>query len=355
MRLLVVTVAADRSEAHLFAGLRERGFSVEVWADPKRTHPHLSALRLSPHPLAVRGRIDLAAVRAIRARLAASPVDIIYAPRNDTLAVALPAARPFRIPVVGYRGTIGHLSRWNPGDWLTYLSPRVARIACVSEAVRRYLLTFGMPPERPVTIHKGHDPAWYADNRFDRASLKLPPDTFCFGFAGNIRPVKGVDVLLDAVGSMSASRPFVLLLAGEIRDPSIEARLRDDKRLKGRVLALGYRTDAWAILGRCDAVVMPSVEREGLPRAVVEGMAQGVPAVVTDVGGLPELVRDGVEGRVVPPRDPSALRAAMEDMLADPARRARWSTAARHRIETDFHITRTIDRYTTLLRTAAAR
>lgn len=354
MHILVTTVSSDRPEAHLFSGLRELGFEIEIWAAPDRPHPHLAAAGFTPRPLAVRGRLDRAASRAIRTRVEEGTVDAIYAPHNVTLAVSLPAARARGIPVVGYRGTIGHISRWNPGDWLTYLHPRVARVACVSEAVRAYLLGFGLPPHRLVTIHRGHDPAWYAGGRFDLAACGVPAGGFRLGFAGNVRPVKGVDVLLDAVAGLPPETPLRLVLAGEIREPAIERRLREDPRLRGRVFALGHRPDAWAMLGQCDATVMPSRAREGLTKAVIESMAQSVPVIVSRVGGLPELVRDGVEGRVVPPNDAAALRSAILDMMADPARRRVWGDAARRRIETEFHIRLTIERYAALFHEAAA-
>jgi glycosyltransferase involved in cell wall biosynthesis len=354
MRILVTTVAVDRSEAHLLAGLRERGFDIEVWASADRPHPHLDTVGFAARPLTVRGRLDRAAIRAIRTRVEEGTVDLVYAPHNSTLAVSLPAARARGVPVVGYRGTIGHISRWNPGDWLTYLHPRVARIACVSEAVRTYLLGFHLPPQRLVTIHRGHDPAWYVGGRFDLAACGVPAGGFRLGFAGNVRPVKGVDVLLDAVAGLPPETPLQVLIAGEIREPAIERRLRQDARLRGRVFALGHRPDAWAMLGRCDATVMPSRAREGLTKAVIESMAQGVPVIVSRVGGLPELVRDGVEGRVVPPNDAAALRAAILDMMADPARRRDWGDAARRRIETEFHIRLTIERYALMFQEAVA-
>ena len=100
--------------------------------------------------------------------------------------------------------------------------------------------------------------------------------------------------------------------------------------------------------------VMPSVDREGLPRAVIEAMAQSVPAIVTRVGGMPELVEDRVSGLVVPPRDPAALATAIVSLAMNGTRRAHYGAAARARIESHFSITRTVERIHALLDDAAA-
>ena len=81
---------------------------------------------------------------------------------------------------------------------------------------------------------------------------------------------------------------------------------------------------------------MPTVEREGLAKAVIEAQALGVPAIVTDVGGLPEIVRDGVTGLVVPPRNARALADAILALAADPERRRAMGAAAVRRVEEVF-------------------
>ena len=93
---------------------------------------------------------------------------------------------------------------------------------------------------------------------------------------------------------------------------------------------------------------MPSLEREGLPRAVIEAMCLGVPPIVTDVGGMPELVEDGKSGRVVPPGNPRALADAMIAILIDRDLRDTCGQNARLRIEEHFNIKTTITRMATL-------
>jgi glycosyltransferase involved in cell wall biosynthesis len=148
-------------------------------------------------------------------------------------------------------------------------------------------------------------------------------------FAGRLSPEKGVDTLIEAVGRVPAVR---LHVAGEGPD---RGRLEDiaDRTAGGRVRFLG-RLDANevdAVINDALAVVLPSRWYENQPMIVLEAFARGVPVVVTDIGGTPELVRHGVDGLLVPPDDADALAAALRTMADDPAR-----AQARERALSDF-------------------
>ncbi|MCE9616401.1 MAG: glycosyltransferase family 4 protein [Lentisphaerae bacterium] len=345
MHLLIVTHTSDRSERAIYGRLATRGHQVDVLCAADA--PGLDALRaagVAVQPIHIRHRLDLTAALAVRRAVRQRAPDVVYAPRNDSLAVTLLGVRGPRPAIVGYRGTIGHISRLDPACWMTYLHPRVARIVCVSEAVRAYLLGFHLPPGRLVTVHKGHDPAWYdALQKPTRASLGLPPDAFLLGFTGRVRPVKGGEVLLQALARVPRELNVHLVMVGDIVDPGVR-RLAQGATLRDRVHALGFRQDAAAIAAAFDAFAMPSLEREGLPRAAIEAMCQRVPPIVTRVGGMPELVADGVCGLVVPPRDVDALAMAIMALARDRDYARALGTAARRRIETDFHIDVTTDR-----------
>jgi glycosyltransferase involved in cell wall biosynthesis len=292
---------------------------------------------------AFRSRVDLPSIRRLRERIRSGRYDILHAFSNRALANTLIASRRVRPRrIVAYRGTSGHLSRLDPASWLTYLNPGVDRIACVSDAVRQYLESRGVPPRRLRTIYKGHDVAWYRPA--PRGALRefgVPDEAFVLGFAGNMRPVKGVDVLLRAALALPPSRPVHLLLMGEVRDRRVE-QLARAPGLRDRVHLAGHRPDAASLSGACDAVVMPSIAREGLPRAVIEAMAQGVAPIVSAVGGMPELVVDGECGLVVPPSDPAALADAIVRLARDPGLRRRYGRAARQRIVEHFNIDKTV-------------
>jgi glycosyltransferase involved in cell wall biosynthesis len=248
------------------------------------------------------------------------------------------------VPIATYRGTVGHLSWLDPSSWLTFLNPKVKKILCVSEAVAQYLRDIKVKEDKIVTIYKGHDVAWYKSEPPPRRSIGLPDDAFVVGCTAMMRPVKGVDILIQAVQSLLSELPRLhLALIGGIKDPTIE-KLIETFPDKGRLHLTGYRDDATRLATLCDVTVMASKTREGFPKSVIEAMAQGVPAIVTNVGGMPELVGRGEAGIVVPPSDVAALADAIRSLYNDGGRARELGALGRTRIEQVFNVNVTIDK-----------
>jgi len=163
-----------------------------------------------------------------------------------------------------------------------------------------------------------------------------------------------VDVLLEAALRPELSgRPEIhFLLVGEVRDKRIASLARQGANLK-RVHMPG-RIDRAATLAKlCNVCVMPSLKREGLPRAIMEAMAQEVPVIVTDVGGMPELVEHNRSGLIVPAGNAAALAEAIAELADDPNHCAEMGKRAKERIMNDFHVTRTIEQTLRLYREIA--
>lgn len=344
-RLLVVATSLDRPHVALLEGLRAAGVVVDLWFDPASPR-RADILKRFPDArfLSVRHRLDGRAARTLRRWVVAHPPAILYAPDNKPLAIALRALRGLPGHIVAYRGTLGHLSRWDPAAWLTYLHPRVARIVCVSDAVVDYLRDdLRLPSARLVRIYKGHDPTWYdgpPQRAVTRADLGLPSEAQIVGFVGNMRPVKGVDVLIRAMDRLPPQAH--LLLVGEGGDPRLTRLAAAQPSCSERIHFLGPSENILGMLDLFDVFVMPSVAREGLPRAVIEALCRRRPVVASTVGGLPELLDQGRCGVLVPPRDPAALAEAIGRLLADAEWRQRLGVAGRQQIDTRFHIRDTI-------------
>jgi glycosyltransferase involved in cell wall biosynthesis len=272
----------------------------------------------------------------------------------------LAASRGLPVKIVAYRGIVGNVSFFSPISWLRFLNPRIDRIVCVANAVRDYFLRMQpaflrVPAERLVTIHKGHSLDWYRAEPADLSALGIPRDAFVVGCVANYRPRKGIEVLVDALALLPSEWPVHLLLVGGGMDASRLTRHIAASPAAGRIHVLGYRSDAPSLTAACQAFVLPSTKREGLARSLIEAMAYGVAPVVTDCGGSPELVVDGVSGFVVPVRDAAAIAAALRKLRDDSELRRRLGAAARERIRNDFRIEDTIAKTLALYRELAGQ
>lgn len=149
------------------------------------------------------------------------------------------------------------------------------------------------------------------------------------GFAN---PVKGGEVLLEALGSFAPAAPSLrVLLAGPGDPPAAAVPLLEQSSSLRWLGWLDEEAKAQA-LAASDVFVLPSIS-EGLPMALLEGMAEGLAVVATDMGGVPDVVTHGVDGLLVPPGDAAALGAAIRTLVEQPARRAELARAARARAE----------------------
>jgi glycosyltransferase involved in cell wall biosynthesis len=259
------------------------------------------------------------------------------------------------VKIVAYRGIVGNLSFFNPVSWRRFLNPRIDRIVCVANAVRDYFLRMQpaflrLPKDRLVTIYKGHSLDWYRETPADLSGIGVPTGSFVIGCVANYRPRKGIELLVDAFAHLPREwRAHLLLIGGGMDAPALARRIAASS-VAENIYVLGFRKDAAALMAACDVFVLPSTKREGLARSLIEAMAHGVAPVVTDCGGSPEVVVDGVSGIVVPVRDVAALAAAVERLHDDPELRRRMGAAARERIRTGFRIEDTIAKTLALYR-----
>jgi glycosyltransferase involved in cell wall biosynthesis len=175
-----------------------------------------------------------------------------------------------------------------------------------------------------------------------REELGIPPDATVVGVSAALVPIKGHAYLLAAFAAALGALPnCVLVLAGDgPRRTDLEQQAHR-LGIADRVWFLGHRTDIQRVVQAYDVVALASVT-ESLPFSLLEGMAYERPALATAVGGVPELVEDGVNGRLVPPRDVDALSEALIDLLGDMERLERMGKAARRRVQSEFNAGRMV-------------
>lgn len=357
MKVLVIGAEFDRSEKALLRGLRSAGIEIEVIFDPYAPeYQRFAEMDIPADGIRFSSRLDFSAIKLMRWKVESARYDIIHSLTNRALSNALLATRGLLgVRHIAYRGTIGHLSRWDPASWMTHLNPRVDRIICVSEAVREYLKTLRLPESRLVTIYKGHDTDWYPRTAETLPSgFGIPSDAFVAGYVGGLRPVKGLEYLIQSATYLPGDAGIHYLIFGK---GVLEEKLKclvSKLGVDSVVHFAGFSDDAATVIGACDVFVMPSVEREGLPRGVIEAMSQGMPAVVSRVGGMPELVKDRECGIVVEPRSAMAIAEAVKLFAADRAMVVEYGKAAKRRIEREFNIKDTIRKTLALYREVTA-
>jgi len=151
----------------------------------------------------------------------------------------------------------------------------------------------------------------------------------------NFRPVKRVPDVIEVFALVRKEISAKLLMIGDGPDRTVAEWLAREKRLTSDVIFLGKQNQVQNLLNCADVLLLPS-ELESFGLAALEGMACGVPAVCSNVGGIPEVVRDGVEGYLVAPRDVETMAARALDILASPERRETMGKAARQRALKNF-------------------
>ena len=214
---------------------------------------------------------------------------------------------------------------------------RISRIIAVSNAVRDDIVSTNLMsfPDKAVTIYNGIGVEPYTDCSLTREQariwLGLPEkDAFVYGTVGRLVETKGQEVLLKAFARVCERYPESwLIITGKGRLGSELRSLSAKLNIHERVVFLGYRTDIPEVLKAYDVFVLPSIA-EGLPGALLEAMATGIPVIASRVGGVPEILEDPRLGIMVSPSSTDELASAMERLRSmDEMRRNMMGVALR--------------------------
>jgi len=197
-----------------------------------------------------------------------------------------------------------------------------------------------------VSIFSGIDLKPYEEARAQRAAtrsaLGIHGDEFVVGAVGRLEPVKGFSYFMAAADDIAARAPkacFVHVGDGS-EAPALQSKAAG---LNGRVKFLGLRDDVPALMAAFDVLVVPSLN-EGMGRVILEAGAAGTPVVATRVGGIPEIVREGTTGLLVPPRDAKSIAGAVLGLANDRAKAGAMGDAARRFVAPDFSLERMVMR-----------
>jgi glycosyltransferase involved in cell wall biosynthesis len=175
---------------------------------------------------------------------------------------------------------------------------------------------------------------------YEPAPFRESPDPFELICVGRLTPFKAQQVLLDSVHRLvSSGRNVRLRFVGDGPDrPCLEARVQK-LGLSDRVVLEGWKSqeEVWALYQRADAFALAS-SAEGLPVVLMEAMAMQIPCVATRIAGIPELIRDGIDGLLVTPSDSDELASAIARLLDDSALRLTLAKSGRIRVREKYHL-----------------
>jgi len=329
--------------------MAERGWRVLIAAQPDgRLLPRARELGLSVVARRMRGAWDVAALLGLIRLIRREQIDVVHTHSSVDGWLGGMAARLTGRPVLRTRHVSIPIRRGvNPVyRWLA------DRVITSGDAIRQLVIAAGVPPARVVAIPAGVKLDDFTDPEGGAAALRSlglaatgAARGPIIGSVAMFRGSKGHDHLLDAFARVHARRPDArLLLVGDGGRRAWAEGLARERGLHGAVTFTGFRTDVPALLSTMDCFALASTRTEGVPQSLLQAAAAGVPLVASRIGGIPEVVEDGVTGLLVPPEDPAALAAAIEATLADPAAAATRARAARKRCEERFSHTVAIGR-----------
>lgn len=221
------------------------------------------------------------------------------------------------------------------------------RIVANSEAVRSYLLTQGVSPDKVVTIYNGVNFDRFrkpCDPAIRRAELSIPPDAILAGAVARVEPAKDHGTLLRAMALIAERVPRLhLAVVGGGSELDTLRELARELGIGDRVHFTGPRTDAAEWLQTVDFSVLSSV-KEGLSNTVLESMAAGRAMIATDVGGNAEVIVEGETGYLVPARDPAALSQAIARLAVSDERIREFGRLGKDRVHDLFSVERMVER-----------
>lgn len=331
----------ERVIQRLAIGLPKKRYDVQVWCLTKGgvIADELRAAGVKVEVLGMGKRCTFAFLFRLVKKMKDCRVEILHAHGYSACTIGRAAAFLANVPVM-----IAHVHSmyWNYTRRQLFtekvLSLITHKIICCSEAVARFVTEKErVVAGRVAVVYNGVPDLRRAGDGDARAALGLCPEDFSILVAASFSRNKGHSCFLSAISDVLRARPRIkVFLAGE-GPLKRELELQAEKLgITGNVVFCGVVRDIGALLSAVDVLVLPSVEREGLPIAVLEAMSAGKPVIASRIGGIPEAVSDGKTGLLIPPRDSAALAAAILALDRDRTKLRESGLAARVLYEQKF-------------------
>ena len=335
----------------LARGLARRGHRVAIVSRPEGDVPAEARREgIDFVPLSLKHEFDLGSARRLARVFEERAVDVVHVHKGIAHAVALFATffsrRPRPVIVVN-RGVSFPLDGFNRIKFHV----RMDAVVTVCEDIKKVIVVSGnLPPEKVNVIYAGVDLSRFDPAKSDRQRVRrewgVAPDETLVVQVG-AREWKGWKDLISAAAILAADHSRLKTAIVACEDDAKKAEVSAFAREKGiadRVLPIGFRSDMPDVLAAAEIVADLSYEGLGITGTLREAMALERPVIGSAAGGNPELVVDGASGLLVPPRDPSAMAAAIRRLLTDPALAAMLAHGGRERVARGFSSEVRLDR-----------
>ncbi len=324
----------------LLHGLIRRGHTVHLVCHPGTLlEKRARAIGVSVYPVAIRYQFGLLAMARIAKVLADCRPDVLAfnTPRPILPGNAASWFVPVKARIIFRR--VNFPLRNSPVTRFQY-TWCIDCIVAISESIRGQLVAGGIPPALIRTIYEGIDLSVYP--RRTAPNLRPAGDRLVVGTVAHLSPEKGLRYLVEAaamIPSVQSRLNFVIVGDGKCRS-ELES-LVQGKGLSHCFNFTGFQDSTVHLTRTFDMFVLPSLS-EGLSSAILTAMACSLPVIATNVGGIPELVKNGVTGLLVPPADPRSLAQAIQQLLGDPEGAFQMGLQGRKRAEEHFTLQRKI-------------
>ncbi|HSG05730.1 MAG TPA: glycosyltransferase, partial [Nitrospiria bacterium] len=295
---------------HLARGLYDRGHQSIVVGQPGSSLVQRAGVKgLVTETVSMPSEWSLRAVMEIGRLIKKHRVQVLHMHSSHACTLGGWAARLNRVPVRIISRRVDFSLRRNPFRWFKY-QWGIDRVLAISEGIRRVLIDDGLDPGRIEVVRSGIDPSLFNPETPSgpvRAEWGISGEAPVIGCVAHFADHKGHRYLIEAAREIVRVRPdarFLLVGEGELKN-QIEIQAKE-LGIEKNVIFTGFRKDVPRLLAAMDLVVLSS-HLEGLGTTLLDAMAMGKPVVGTRVGGIPEMIDEGVNGVLVPPKDPEAL------------------------------------------------
>jgi len=344
----------ERVFLQLIQGLSCERYGIHVATSPEGDFfKVLTRLGIDVAPLDLKNRMNFNNIKRLSEIIREKKIDIVHSQGGRADFFARLVAKKLRpkvkivntvaMPVKGYDVSALRKGLYRFFDWVS--ERYVDRFIVVSDVLRETLLnSYRIPPDKVVKIYNGielsdYHPDYSGESfKNVRKEYNIEEEICLIGAVGRMVWQKGFKYLIESIPEIIETLPQSKILI--VGDGPLRAEMEAlSERLKigKNVSFTGFRSDIKEILSALDLLVIPSLS-EGFPMVTLEAMAMAKPIIATNIDGITEQITDGIDGILVPPKDPSALAKAVVRVLDDKELARSMGLSARKKVEQEFSV-----------------